>query len=109
MNCTPQETRVAILEGTRLAEIYIERLRDRGIVGNVYKGRVQRVLPGMQAAFVDIGVGKSAFLYVGEIRSESEDEGPSFLDDDEETRENDDLPRPSKRSARIEDLLKEGQ
>ena len=67
LNCTPQETRVAIVEGNQLAEIYIERLRNRGVVGNIYKARVQRVLPGMQAAFVDIGFEKNAFLHYWDI------------------------------------------
>ena len=67
INTTSQETRVALLEGAHIAELYIERGRDRGIVGNIYKGRVIRVLPGMQAAFVDIGLEKAAFLYVADV------------------------------------------
>jgi ribonuclease G len=63
----PHETRIAILEHDRLAEIFIERRQDLGIVGNVYLGRVNRVLPGMQAAFVDIGLERDAFLYVDEV------------------------------------------
>jgi ribonuclease G len=63
----PHETRIAILEQDRLAEIFIERRQDLGIVGNVYLGRVNRVLPGMQAAFVDIGLERDAFLYVDEV------------------------------------------
>jgi len=62
INATPQEVRVALLDDGRLAEIFIERMRERGITGNVYKARVTRVLPGMQAAFVDIGLDKAAFL-----------------------------------------------
>ena len=70
LNCTPQETRVAIQESGQLAEIYIERMRSRGVVGNVYKARVQRVLPGMQAAFVDIGFEKAAFLHASDFLHE---------------------------------------
>ncbi len=70
LNCTPQETRVAIVESGQLAEIYIERMRSRGVVGNVYKARVQRVLPGMQAAFVDIGFEKAAFLHASDFLHE---------------------------------------
>jgi ribonuclease G len=70
LNCTPQETRVAIVEGNQLAEIYIERLRNRGVVGNIYKARVQRVLPGMQAAFVDIGFEKAAFLHASDFQTD---------------------------------------
>jgi ribonuclease G len=60
------QTRIAVLEEDRLAELFVERQRHRGVVGNVYKGRVTRVLPGMQAAFVDIGLGRDAFLYVSD-------------------------------------------
>jgi ribonuclease G len=70
LNCTTQETRVAVIEGGQLAEIYIERLRNRGVVGNIYKARVQRVLPGMQAAFVDIGFEKAAFLHASDFLHE---------------------------------------
>jgi ribonuclease G len=66
----PHQTRVAVLEDDRLAELYIERAAARGVVGNVYKGRVSRVLPGMQAAFVDIGLERDAFLYVSDVREE---------------------------------------
>ncbi len=59
-------TRVAVLEDDRLAELFVERPEERGVVGNIYKGKVHRVLPGMQAAFVDIGLERDAFLYVGE-------------------------------------------
>ena len=67
INITPQETRVALLENGVLQEILIERLSRRGIVGNIYKGRVSRVLPGMEAAFVDIGLDKSAFLHASDL------------------------------------------
>jgi ribonuclease G len=67
IECDPHETRVAILEQDRLTELFIERHQQLGIVGNIYKGRVSRVLPGMQAAFVDIGLDRDAFLYVSEV------------------------------------------
>ncbi len=67
IECDPHETRVAILEQDRLAELFIERHRQLGVVGNIYQGRVNRVLPGMQAAFVDIGLDRDAFLYVSEV------------------------------------------
>ncbi len=67
VNVTPFETRVALIEDGITAEVFIERHRDRGIVGNIYLGKVQRVLPGMQAAFVEIGLDKAAFLYVGDV------------------------------------------
>ncbi len=67
INATTEETRVAIMEGSQVQQIFTERDKERGLVGNIYKGRVVRVLPGMQAAFVDIGLEKSAFLYVGDV------------------------------------------
>jgi ribonuclease G len=67
INVTPSETRVAMIEGGILQEVHIEREAKRGIVGNIYKGRVSRVLPGMQAAFVDIGLEKAAFLHASDI------------------------------------------
>ncbi|MDV7105952.1 ribonuclease G [Vibrio sp. TH_r3] len=67
INVTPSETRVAMIEGGILQEVHIERESCRGIVGNIYKGRVSRVLPGMQAAFVDIGLDKAAFLHASDI------------------------------------------
>ncbi len=66
INAELGETRVALLEDKQFAELHIERDRDKSVVGNVVKGKVSRVLPGMQAAFVDIGLEKAAFLYVGD-------------------------------------------
>ncbi len=71
INVTPRETRVAVVENGVLQEILIERAGKRGLVGNIYKGRVCRVLPGMEAAFVDIGLERAAFLHVSDIRPES--------------------------------------
>src|SRR6516165_1086632 len=106
INADGPETRVALIEKGQLAELYIERRRERGIVGNIYKGRVKRVLPGMQAAFVDIGVEKAAFLYVADVRGAPEDFKSLFVDsDDDEPRRQ---PKHSS-SARIEDVVKEGQ
>ena len=67
VNVTPRETRVALIDSGVLREIFIERANRRGLVGNVYKGRVCRVLPGMQAAFVDIGLDRAAFLHTSDI------------------------------------------
>ncbi|HDM8400392.1 TPA: ribonuclease G [Yersinia enterocolitica] len=72
VNITPSETRVAYIDGGILQEIHIEREAKRGIVGNIYKGRVSRVLPGMQAAFVDIGLDKAAFLHASDIMPHTE-------------------------------------
>ena len=67
INVTPQETRVAYVENGMLQEVHIERSQRRGLVGNVYKGKVSRVLPGMQAAFLDIGLERTAFLHASDI------------------------------------------
>ncbi|MEM6161720.1 ribonuclease G [Erwinia sp. P6884] len=83
VNITPSETRVAYIVGGILQEIHIEREARRGIVGNIYKGRVSRVLPGMQAAFVDIGLEKAAFLHASDIMPHTEcvarDEKKNFI------------------------------
>ena len=67
VNVTPRETRVAVVENGMLQELHIERGSQRGVVGNIYKGKVQRVMPGMQAAFVDIGLERAAFLHANDI------------------------------------------
>jgi ribonuclease G len=67
VNATRRETRVALLENTAVAELFIERHHDYGIVGNIYKGCVTKILPGIQAAFVDIGLKKAGFLYVADL------------------------------------------
>ena len=82
INVTPRETRVALVENGMLLEVQIERASRRGYVGNIYKGRVQRVMPGMQAAFVDIGLERAAFLHASDImRSAAAGEGEAALDD----------------------------
>src|SRR5215475_4414819 len=67
INATSHERRVAILEEGQLVEIYIEREKEFALVGSIYKGKVTRVLPGMQSAFVDIGLDGDAFLYVSDV------------------------------------------
>ncbi len=73
INVTPMETRVALIENGVLQEIYVERSRAKGIVGNIYKGRVARVLPGMQAAFIDAGLERAAFIHVADIAAMAPD------------------------------------
>ncbi|MGA2226975.1 MAG: Rne/Rng family ribonuclease [Syntrophobacteraceae bacterium] len=124
INSNAFETRVALVENGQVAELYVERSSDRGIAGNVYRGRVVRVLPGMQAAFVDINLDKAAFLYVSDIYrpmgdveqallSSCEDEsGDEKHDEDTENggREYGGLDfRPSYNGIPIEDRLQEGQ
>jgi len=102
INVTSYETRVALLEDKVLAELYIERTKDRGIMGNIYKGKVLKVLPGMQAAFVDIGLEKAAFLYVSDVYGRIEDVEEMGFQAEEML--SDFTP-----SSQIEDLLSEGQ
>ncbi len=102
INVTPQETRVALLEDRALAELYIERAKDRGIVGNIYKGKVMKVLPGMQAAFVDVGLERSAFLYVSDVSGRVEDYEEMGFHGEE-------MALYFNPSSPIEDLLSEGQ
>ncbi len=78
------ETRVAILEDDQVVEVFIEREKQRGVVGNVYKGRVNKVLPGMQSSFIDIGLERDAFLYVSEVVNTVEEFERLAGDDEEE-------------------------
>ncbi|MEJ2391730.1 MAG: ribonuclease G [Gammaproteobacteria bacterium] len=94
INVTPQETRIAFVENGVLQEVYIERARKRGLVGNVYKGVVCRVLPGMQAAFVEIGLDRTAFLHASDIVQAADEEDASLE------------PKPENQ---IVNLLREGQ
>src|SRR5437667_9340473 len=104
------ETQVAILEDDLVSEIFVERERQRGVVGNIYKGRVSKVLPGMQCAFIDIGLERDGFLYVSDVvdtieefdRLESEDEADGGGKGDRRGRDRGPQPK-------IEELIKEGQ
>jgi ribonuclease G len=128
INAERHESRVALVEDGVVAELMFERHKERGIVGNIYKGRVQRVLPGMQAAFVDVGLEKAAFLYVGDIlprtHHDEEDEeerpkedapadgaGPGVTAASAEAQDDHKAHRHSGRrdDLKIEELLKEGQ
>src|SRR3984885_9892658 len=73
VSSTPHETRLAILEDDQLTEVYYERENEYTLAGSIYKGRVTRVLPGMQSAFVDLGLERDAFLYVTDFMEEQED------------------------------------
>src|SRR5262245_17561178 len=107
------ETMVAILEDDLVAEIFVERERQRGVVGNVYKGRVSKVLPGMQSSFIDVGLERDGFLYVDDVINTMEEFDKLAGDDDDDpkgegggSRRNGDRDRPKQK---IEDLLREGQ
>lgn len=112
VNACAGETRVAIVEQGSFTELYIERASDRSVAGTVALGRVTRVLPGMQAAFVDIGLEKAAFLYVGDYRDDSN--ALASLDAEEEPRprrrgRNGRNGRNARQVPKIDTLLKEGQ
>ena len=119
VSTTGRETRVAQIEDGRLTELHVDRGGTRSHVGNVYLGRVVRVLPGMQAAFVDIGLERAAFLYAGDIYPEflenhntpgHDDDDPGPPDDDDATVA-EQSPRASVRAGHppIQDLIEEGQ
>ena len=72
INSTPSETRVALVENGMLQEVWLERMSQTGYIGNIYKGQVSRVLPGLQAAFIEIGLERSAFLHVADIWENSQ-------------------------------------
>ncbi|MCM2335956.1 MAG: ribonuclease G [Pseudomonas sp.] len=99
VNVTPRETRVAVVENGMLQELHIERGWRRGVVGNIYKGKVQRVMPGMQAAFVEIGLDRAAFLHAADIVK------PAQVAD----AAGDEAPLPPAPTRPIAELLREGQ
>jgi ribonuclease G len=135
ISSSDHETRVAILEDDQVVEVFIERERQRGVVGNVYKGRVSKVLPGMQSSFVDVGLERDAFLYVSEVVNTVEEFERLEAGDDEDgeagaepaaagasapaaaaprngqtgTARADSRSDRDRPDAKIEDLLKEGQ
>ncbi len=111
INAAKEETRVALLENKILTELFIDRKKDHGIGGNVYKGRVVKVLPGMQSAFVDIGLERAAFLHVADVADQAEEPG-DLMDEveDEKIQMEPEPPKRGKGSAHaIEALLQEGQ
>src|SRR3954471_10271323 len=94
INANPRETRVAIIEDDQLVELLVDRPDARRMVGDIYLGRVEAVLPGIQAAFVDIGTEKSAFLHASDViypdeKSSNDDDA----DDDADGEESEDKPR----------------
>jgi ribonuclease G len=104
INSTKHESRISVLDDGQVVELWVERSRHRTIVGNIYKGRVTKVLPGMQSAFVDLGLERDAFLYVSDVLEEfeeyeSESAGDITLDD---------VPA-ARPETSIADLLREGQ
>lgn len=106
INSDPHEVRVAVLDGGDVSELFIERVNKKSKVGNIYKGRVVKVLPGMQSAFVEIGLPKAAFLHVADISTEDE----LAFDEDQRDEENEFSPQDSQKILTpIEEILTEGQ
>ena len=104
VNHTSYETRVAVLENKHVVELFYERPQDKGNVGNIYRGRVQKILPGMEAAFVDIGSERSAFLYVDDIGQSQRNQYDIVVD----TADQKPFVSRAERPA-IQSLIKEGQ
>jgi len=111
INATSYEIRIALVEHGTLVEFYLERPTEKGLVGNIYKGKVRRVLPGMQAAFVDIGLERTGFLYVDDVQASTGDLEKVVMHDSACCYENGarELPEQSLADKNIEDLLNEGQ
>lgn len=110
INIDVGETRVGLIEDGILQELYIERRRDRSPVGNVYVGKVTRVLPGMQAAFIDVGLDRAAFLHVEDLQPPNDDEGnDNGNGKDGNGKKRGRRSKRASRSTPIRDLLKEGQ
>jgi len=104
-----EETRVAVIDGGVVTDLFGDRAKQKDFVGNVYKGKVAKVLPGMQAAFVDIGLDKAAFLHVSDLSLDSEP-GDTLVDADEDDDKDADMLHPRRQSSKpIEQLLSEGQ
>ena len=108
INITPQETRAAVLENKVVTELYVDRARKKDFVGNVYKGKVVKVLPGMQAAFIDIGLERAAFMHVSDL-SVGTEPGDILVESDEDEK-GPEFPRPRRQTVRpIQELLEEDQ
>ncbi|HSY51361.1 MAG TPA: Rne/Rng family ribonuclease [Thermoanaerobaculia bacterium] len=105
INAAKHESRIAVLDEGQVVELWVERTRHRTIVGNIYKGRVTKVLPGMQSAFVDLGLERDAFLYVSDVIEDLEEFDNADSTDDLTL---DDVPQ-QRAEASISDLLREGQ
>src|SRR5260370_36392786 len=105
INAERHESRIAVLDEGQVVELWVERTRHRTIVGNIYKGRVTKVLPGMQSAFVDLGLERDAFLYVSDVIEDLEEFDNADSTDDLAL---DDVPQ-QRAEASIADLLREGQ
>jgi ribonuclease G len=108
ISVTREETRAAVLDNNVVIELYVDRAKRQDFVGNIYKGRVAKVLPGMQAAFIDIGLERAAFVHVSDLSTDTEP-GETLIDSEEDEK-GPEMPRPRRQVSRpIEQLLHEGQ
>ncbi|MCE5195052.1 MAG: Rne/Rng family ribonuclease [Nitrospiraceae bacterium] len=108
INAEREEVRVGLLEGGQVVEFYVERKRDASLVGNIYKGKVVKILPGMQSAFIDIGLERAAFLYVADIRTDVEEYTP-FLEDEEKDESLELISQQGRSDLSIEEIIQSGQ
>ncbi len=108
ISVTREETRAALLDNGVLTDFYVDRVKNRDFVGNIYKGKVVKVLPGMQAAFIDIGLDRAAFVHASDLALDTQP-GDTLVESEEDEK-GPEMPRPRRQtSSPIEDLLKEGQ
>src|SRR3954467_6999271 len=109
INANPRETRAAIVEDDQLVELLVDRPEARRMVGDIYLGRVEAVLPGIQAAFVDIGTEKSAFLHASDLVYPEDEKDEEGEDDDSDDDESPAAKRRQAKAPAIQDVLKRGQ
>ena len=111
INHTKHEIRIALVENSIVTEIFYERVKNKSVVGNIYKGKILKVLPGMESAFIDIGLEKAAFLYVDDIRNDSlqEDYDPDSEDQSNSNGNNGQPTRDRSKKQNISSLIQEGQ
>lgn len=111
INSNSKEVRAAVMDGGNVSELFIERINKKSVAGNIYKGKVVKVLPGMQSAFVEIGLQRAAFLHVADIYAENADNNIPFIDDEREDSDSDDDTKTfeQKPLTPIEDILTDGQ
>lgn len=111
INSNSKEVRAAVMDGGNVSELFIERINKKSVAGNIYKGKVVKVLPGMQSAFVEIGLQRAAFLHVADIYAENSDNNIPFIDDEREDSDTDEETKTCEQKplTPIEDILTDGQ
>ena len=104
VNSNADEVRVAVLDGGNISELFIERINKKSVAGNIYKGKIVKVLPGMQSAFIEIGLQRAAFLHIADIYMENSDMMPFIMEESENI-----VDEQEKIVTPIEDVISEGQ